>query len=102
MYIMIVGPHPSALHLHRCTLHHESSRLSLLDPTASIKLKDLFLSTFAVQENGLAEREGVEMRIVGDLSLLPSAVQGAAARLMQNTASLKRCHAVLNICFSYT
>ncbi|MEW5303819.1 MAG: hypothetical protein WDW36_006474 [Sanguina aurantia] len=63
---------------------------------AEAKYKEL------AQENGLAEREGVEMRIVGDLSLLPSAVQGAAARLMQNTASLKRCHAVLNICFSYT
>ncbi|KAL6759386.1 putative undecaprenyl diphosphate synthase-domain-containing protein [Haematococcus lacustris] len=54
------------------------------------------------REDGLAEREGVEIRILGDLQLAPPGVQGAAARLMAATAALPRKRAVLNICFSYT
>ncbi|GIL50153.1 hypothetical protein Vafri_6288 [Volvox africanus] len=54
------------------------------------------------QDNGLAEREGIQMHIVGDLELPPPAVQGAAARLMQATAALPRRLAALNVCFSYT
>lgn len=42
------------------------------------------------------------MHIVGDLSLAPPPVQGAAARLMRGTARLHRKHATLNVCFSYT
>lgn len=54
-----------------------------------------------LQEHGLAEREGVEMRVIGDLSLAPSSVQGAAARMMHATSQLHHRRAVLNICFSY-
>jgi undecaprenyl pyrophosphate synthase len=54
------------------------------------------------QEDGLAERKGVEMRILGALDLAPPSVRGAAARLMRATAGLKDKRAVLNICFSYT
>ncbi|GLC67521.1 hypothetical protein PLESTF_000566600 [Pleodorina starrii] len=54
------------------------------------------------QDNGLAEREGIQMHIVGDLQLLPGAVQGAAARLMRGTAALRSRRATLNVCFSYT
>ncbi|GLI63170.1 hypothetical protein VaNZ11_005922 [Volvox africanus] len=54
------------------------------------------------QDNGLAEREGIQIHIVGDLELPPPAVQGAAARLMQSTAALPRRLAALNVCFSYT
>ncbi|EFJ53135.1 hypothetical protein VOLCADRAFT_55634, partial [Volvox carteri f. nagariensis] len=54
------------------------------------------------QDNGLAEREGIRMHIVGDLELPPPAVQGAAARLMRGTAALPRHRATLNVCFSYT
>lgn len=54
-----------------------------------------------LQEHGLAEREGVEMRVIGDLSLAPSSVQGAAARMMQATSQLHHRRGVLNICFSY-
>ncbi|PNG99519.1 Dehydrodolichyl diphosphate synthase, partial [Tetrabaena socialis] len=53
-------------------------------------------------DNGLAEREGIRMRIVGDLALPPPAVQGAAARLMRKTGALPRQRATLNVCFSYT
>ncbi len=53
------------------------------------------------QEDGLAEAHGVEIRVVGDLSLAPPAVQGSAARLMLKTQALPAKRAVLNICFSY-
>ncbi|GAX76013.1 hypothetical protein CEUSTIGMA_g3456.t1 [Chlamydomonas eustigma] len=72
---------------------HEVSSLMQL---AEDKYKEL------AQENGLAEREGVEMRILGDLNLAPRSVQGAAARLTQATTKLKNKRAILNICFSYT
>lgn len=55
-----------------------------------------------VQDDGLAEREGVEIRVLGDLDLAPPSVQGAAARMMERTARLRRKRAVLNICFAYT
>lgn len=61
-----------------------------------------FVRACSVQDEGLAERKGVEVRILGDLSLAPPAVQGSAARLMHKTAALKTKQAVLNICFSYT
>lgn len=60
------------------------------------------MSPGASQQDGLAEREGVEIRVIGDLALAPGSVQGAAARMMQATAQLKNRNAVLNICFSYT
>ena len=55
-------------------------------------------------EHGLAKKEGVEIRVIGDLSLAPSSVQSAAARMMKETSKIgadKR-RAVLNICFSYS
>lgn len=45
-------------------------------------------------------RHGVQVRVVGDLSLAPAAVQVAATRIMEATAQHDR--AVLNLCFSYT
>jgi undecaprenyl pyrophosphate synthase len=54
------------------------------------------------QKDGLAETEGVEVHVLGDLTLPPPAVQGAAARMMRATAGLQRKRAVLNICFAYT
>lgn len=45
-------------------------------------------------------RHGVQVRVIGDLSLAPQAVQQAAAAVMSATAHHKR--AVLNLCFSYT
>ncbi len=56
----------------------------------------------AAQDGGLAERKGVEVRILGAMDLAPPSVRGAAARLMRATAALKRKAAVLSICFSYT
>lgn len=55
-----------------------------------------------LQEEGLAERKGVQMRILGDLDLAPASVRGAAARLMQASAAIRNKQAVLNICFAYT
>ena len=55
-------------------------------------------------ENGLAEKESVEIRVIGDLSLAPPSVRSAAARMMKETSKIgadKR-RAVLNICFSYS
>lgn len=42
------------------------------------------------------------MRVCGDLSLAPTSVAGAAARLMAATATLEQPRARANICFSYT
>jgi undecaprenyl pyrophosphate synthase len=60
------------------------------------------LCCLLMQDNGLADREGVEVRILGDLNRPPRSVQGSAARIMLATAKLKNKRAVLNICFSYT
>lgn len=53
-----------------------------------------------LQECAVLERHGVQVRVVGDLSLAPAAVQAAAARIEAATAHHTR--AVLNLCFSYT
>lgn len=45
-------------------------------------------------------RHGVQVRVIGNLSLAPAAVQAAAAAVMAATAHHNR--AVLNLCFSYT
>lgn len=45
-------------------------------------------------------RHGVQVRVIGDLSLAPPAVQAAAAAVMAATAHHDR--AVLNLCFSYS
>lgn len=48
----------------------------------------------------MIHRHGVQVRVIGDLSLLPGSVQAAAARCM--TATEQHSGGVLNICFSYT
>ncbi|EFN55960.1 hypothetical protein CHLNCDRAFT_10741, partial [Chlorella variabilis] len=53
-----------------------------------------------LQEYDVLVRHGVQVRVVGDLSLAPAAVQVAATRIMEATAQHDR--AVLNLCFSYT
>ncbi|KAG2500203.1 hypothetical protein HYH03_001783 [Edaphochlamys debaryana] len=70
--------------------------VSALMHLAEEKYKEL------ARDDGLAEREGIRMAIVGDLELPPPPVQGAAARLMRGTASLRLQRATLNVCFSYT
>lgn len=52
------------------------------------------------QECDVLARHGVQVRVIGDLSLAPAAVQAAAAAVMAATAHYDR--AVLNLCFSYT
>ncbi|EIE27677.1 Di-trans-poly-cis-decaprenylcistransferase [Coccomyxa subellipsoidea C-169] len=47
----------------------------------------------------LVERHGVQVRVLGDLSLLPASVQAAAKRAMDSTKLHTR--GILNICFSY-
>lgn len=53
-----------------------------------------------LQEFDVLVRHGVQVRVIGDLSLAPVAVQVAASRIMDATAHHSR--AVLNLCFSYT
>lgn len=48
----------------------------------------------------MLEQHGVQVRVLGDLSLAPAAVQRAAARIEAATRHHGR--AVLNLCFSYT
>ncbi|WIA23574.1 hypothetical protein OEZ85_000293 [Tetradesmus obliquus] len=49
-----------------------------------------------------AKRWGAELRVVGDLSRAPPAIQAAAARLMQGSKEQGPTRSVVNICFSYT
>ncbi|KAL4451804.1 hypothetical protein ABPG75_007466 [Micractinium tetrahymenae] len=53
-----------------------------------------------LQECDVLTRHGVQVRVIGDLSLAPREVQAAAAAVMAATAHHDR--AVLNLCFSYT
>ncbi|KAK9825747.1 hypothetical protein WJX74_003947 [Apatococcus lobatus] len=52
------------------------------------------------QESSLIQKYGVRVRVLGELSLLPAAVQQAAHRITAATARHTTC--TLNICFSYT
>jgi len=61
---------------------------------ASDKLEEL------MQEREIIHRHGIQVRVIGELQLLPLSVQKAAAKVMAETA--KNCGGVLNICFSYT
>ncbi|KAG2435494.1 hypothetical protein HYH02_011789 [Chlamydomonas schloesseri] len=79
----------------------DNFRRSTEEVTALMRLAENKYYELA-RDNGLAEREGIRMHIVGDLTLPPPSVQGAAARLMRNTAALRRQRATLNVCFSYT
>ena len=53
-----------------------------------------------MQERQLVERHGVQIRVIGDLSLLPDGVHAAAMRCMAATSHHRG--GVLNICFAYT
>lgn len=53
----------------------------------------------AVQQRELVRKHGVRVRVIGDLRLLPPAVQRAAERVMVATQGHDR--AVLNICMAY-
>lgn len=53
-----------------------------------------------LQEHEVLAQHGVQVRVIGDLSLAPAAVQAAAQRIMAATAHHDQ--AVLNLCFSYT
>ena len=52
------------------------------------------------QEDAVAERYGVQIRVIGDLSLLPEAVQRSARDAMERTKHHKS--VVLNICLAYS
>lgn len=53
-----------------------------------------------LHEFDVLERHGVQVRVIGDLSLAPLSVQEAAENI--ETATQHHSKAVLNICFSYT
>ena len=48
----------------------------------------------------MVDKHGVQVRVIGELELLPPAVKEAAANVMHATRG--NCGGVLNICFSYT
>ena len=53
-----------------------------------------------LQERSVVDRHGVQVRVIGNLSLLPARVQQAAQRVMRATQHNPR--GVLNICLAYT
>lgn len=53
-----------------------------------------------LDKRALVAREGIRVRVLGDLSLLPAKVRRAAAKVMLATAANDRL--TLNICFAYT
>lgn len=55
-----------------------------------------------MQENGFCQDTGMEVRVLGDMSMAPPNLQEAAARVMAHSAQLKNKQGVLNICFAYT
>ena len=54
----------------------------------------------APQEHALVEQYGVQVRVIGDLTLLPTSVQTAAEKVMDATRTNTR--TILNICLAYT
>eukprot|EP00803_Ostreobium_quekettii_P007926 evm.model.scf_841EXC.4 EVM.evm.TU.scf_841EXC.4 scf_841EXC:34987-37753(-) len=63
---------------------------------AEIKYKEM------IEENGFCQDTGMEVRVLGDMSMAPPNLQEAAARVMTHSAQLKNKQGVLNICFAYT
>jgi hypothetical protein len=54
-------------------------------------------------QNKDVKRWQAELRVLGDLSKAPAAVQAAAARMVQGLKEQERTRVhVVNICFSYT
>lgn len=66
----------------------------------------LYASTLEIlcKQDESAKQWGAELRVIGDLSLAPPALQAAAARLMQSSreSAGPQARAIVNICFSYT
>ena len=56
--------------------------------------------TWRLQEHAIVERYGVQVRILGELALLPKAVQKAAREVME--ASKHHTKLILNICLAYS
>jgi undecaprenyl pyrophosphate synthase len=82
-----------------CRLSANSAKQSGTVPAKSLYCLLLVLSLRA-QEHDVLVRHGVQVRVIGDLSLAPPGVQAAAAAIMDATRHHGR--AVLNLCFSYT
>ena len=80
----------------RCRTHPAAPLL--LDPLHGLLL--LLLPLPLLQEHDVLVRHGVQVRVIGDLSLAPPGVQAAAEAIMDATRHHDR--AVLNLCFSYT
>lgn len=55
---------------------------------------------YMMEEHAVLEQHGVQVRVIGDLSLAPPRVQAAANKVM--SATKHHTKAILNICFSYT
>ena len=55
---------------------------------------------YMMQEHAVLERHGVQVRVIGDMTLAPPGVQAAAKKVMAATQHHSK--AILNICFSYT
>ncbi len=53
-----------------------------------------------LQHQEIIDTNEVQVRIIGDLSLLPARVQHAAKRVMEATCHHQRCR--LSICMAYT
>ena len=53
-----------------------------------------------LQHKDIIDSDGVQIRVLGDLSLLPASVQHAADKVMKATCHHHRCK--LNICMAYT
>lgn len=65
-------------------------------------LPPLSMSPPPTLQDESAKQWGAELRVIGDLSRAPPALQAAAARLMQSSKESGPTRAVVNICFSYT
>ena len=58
------------------------------------------MTSILLQHKDIIDANEVQVRIVGDLELLPAKVQLAAERVMEATCHHHRCK--LNICMAYT
>lgn len=89
-------------HSRRCDLVWLMQSGCALAPAALcvLQLCTCTLCCSALQDQDVLVRHGVQVRVIGDLSLAPASVQEAAAKVMDATRHHTK--AVLNICFSYT
>ena len=77
----------------------DNYKRSQAEVTTLMQLAEEKLS-YMMQEHAILERNGVQVRVIGDLSLAPLGVQAAARKVMSATKHHRK--AILNICFSYT